>query len=570
MVTRIFTGTLLGAAAAIAAVAAGAQAGSYHVYACRTPSGESAPADGWSGSKESGGAYDDYAVNTCDTGGALIAALGDATTHLANVDRVTWRFEAPPFAKVVNATIRRAAYLHGHGGEKATYQSWLAGPTATDVFEECIFSLGCTVLGEPTKPMSASNTVDIPGVNHGPRLYLNVSCASGISGSECGDSFSDANNYAAVIYLFASDMVLEQNAGPTASNVSGELASAPAVAGTSDLAFSATDPGAGVYEAVFTLDGQPAQSTVLDSNGGRCRDVGQTGDGLAAFLYIQPCLGSLSSDVAFDTSRFANGTHHLQVSVIDAAGNSAPVLDRNIVIANPAAAGGQGSSSAAGFSPGPPNGTNASDQASLAVAWKGSRSARLVSPFGRSRTVLGRLTGPGGVPISGAQIDVQATPSFTGATTAAMVAPRTAADGSFSLRIPAAVSSRTLRFGYRSHLGDPLPVVTRTLTLTVHAALRLTISPRLTGVGRRIFFSGRLLGGPLPATGKLLVLEARSGGRSWIKFNVVRSDRRGRFHASYRFKFPGPTTYRFRVLSEAEADYPYASAASRSVLVRER
>ena len=45
-----------------------AWAGQYHVYSCRTPSGESAPADGWSGSVAEGGAFDDYATNTCASG----------------------------------------------------------------------------------------------------------------------------------------------------------------------------------------------------------------------------------------------------------------------------------------------------------------------------------------------------------------------------------------------------------------------------------------------------------------------------------------------------------------------
>ncbi len=33
---------------ALAVLAASAAAGEYHVYSCRTPAGESAPADGWS------------------------------------------------------------------------------------------------------------------------------------------------------------------------------------------------------------------------------------------------------------------------------------------------------------------------------------------------------------------------------------------------------------------------------------------------------------------------------------------------------------------------------------------
>ena len=156
------------------------------------------------------------------------------------------------------------------------------------------------------------------------------------------------------------------------------------------MAFSASDPGAGVYEAVFSVDGQVVQSTVLDENGGRCRNVGETSDGLPAFLYVQPCLGTVSADVAFDTTRLPNGAHHLIVSVVDAAGNAAPVLDRNIVVANPSAASGQSASGGAGGgAPGPPNGANASSQASLAVAWKGSRSARLVTGFGRRETITG-------------------------------------------------------------------------------------------------------------------------------------------------------------------------------------
>jgi hypothetical protein len=51
-----------------------ASAGEYHVYSCRTPSGEAAPVDGWSGS--AGPTYDDYAKDTCAEGGALTAALG--------------------------------------------------------------------------------------------------------------------------------------------------------------------------------------------------------------------------------------------------------------------------------------------------------------------------------------------------------------------------------------------------------------------------------------------------------------------------------------------------------------
>ena len=355
-------------------------------------------------------------------------------------------------------------------------------------------------------------------------------------------------NYAAVIYLYAADLTLEQTAGPSASGTGGELASAPTVAGTSDVTFNATDPGAGVYEAVFTVDGKALQSTVINESGGRCRNVGQTADGLPAFLELQPCPASVSAAVGFDTTRVANGVHHLVVSVIDAAGNSAPVLDRNVTVANPGA-------------PGPANGVGASTQASLAARWQVTSKPTLRTGYGHQEAIRGRLADAHGMPISGALIDVSATPSYSGAKGAAMASPRTGTDGRFTLRIPAGVSSRTVQLSYRAHLGDPTPVASKALKLSVRASLSLRITPRTASAGSTIRFSGRLRGGPIPRGGKPLVLEARSGG-AWIEFDVIRSDRHGRYHAGYTFKFPGPARYQFRVLCEAEADYPFAAGSS--------
>jgi hypothetical protein len=573
----------LALALAGAALATAARAGSYHLYSCRTPAGESAPADGWVGSKT--GTYT-YAEDTCQTtGGALIAALGDQAARTANTDDASWAFGAPAGVRIAGATLWRAGDADGGAAINATYEFWFAGPsnlnTPADAFGQCVAGVTCpSGVGNVAEPQSAENRLVVPAQNLGSQLFMNATC-SGESGFKCKEGQADPRGYAAVVYLYAADMTLEQAAGPSASGVGGELASAAAVSGTSDVVFTASDPGSGVYEALFSVDGALVQAAALDENGGRCRNVGQTGDGLPAFLYAQPCLGTVSADAALDTTRLANGTHHLVVTVIDAAGNAAPVLDRNIVIANPTATagsaaaggsttgGGQAGSAGAG-SEGPANGIGASQQASLTVAWKAAKGARLVTVFGRTETITGRLTTATGAPIAGAQVVLRPTPAYAGAAAVSMASPRTGSDGRFTVRIPPGASSRALAFAYRSHLGDPLPVATRTLTLTVRAALNLSISPRTASVGRRIGFSGRLLGGPVPSTGKLLVLEARSGRGSWIKFDVARSDRRGRYRASYRFRFPGPARYEFRVISEAEGDYPYAAGSSNTVGVRER
>jgi hypothetical protein len=533
---------------------ASALAGRYHVYTCRTPDGEVAPADGWSPSAAGTATVTD---NTCSQpGGALIAGLVAQTTRLANTNIATWAFEAPSGETLAAAMLWRAGDADGGAEVGGSYEMWLAAPTEKDVFEECSYLASCdSGVGNDSQPFSPVNRVVVPSVNLGAHLYLRTSCG-GISEYSCPDKSSDPNGYASVVYLYAADLTLEQDSPPTAFDVSGELASNPTLAGTSDLAFSASDPGSGVYQAVFSVDGQVVQTTPLDENEGHCKDVGETSDGLPAFLYVQPCLASVSADVGFDTTRVANGEHHLVVSVTDAAGNSATVLDRDVTVDNPAPPGG-------------PNGKNASTQATLAVAWKATTRARLTSAFGAVHTIVGRLTSARGTPIGSAQVDVLSTPDYAGARTAAMPSVTTAANGDFMLHLPAGTSSRTLRFEYSADVGSQ-PVVTRTLALSVRAGVALSVAPHTVSVSRSIYFSGRLRGGPVPAGGKLLVLEARSPGGAWLEFDVVRSDARGRFHASYRFKFPGPADYQFRALCEAESDYPFATGASKAVGVFER
>jgi hypothetical protein len=368
------------------------------------------------------------------------------------------------------------------------------------------------------------------------------------------------HEYAAVVYLYAADLILEQAAGPTASDVGGELASAPAVSGISDVTFDAGDPGAGVWETTFSVDGKVVQSTVPNENGGHCRNVGQTTDGLPAFLYLQPCPPAESVDAPFNTTAVSNGPHHLVVSVVDAAGNSVAVLDREIDVDNPIPPSPP--------NPPQPNGANASTQATLTARWASTTKPRLTRPWGKRETITGRLTAPGGAPIAGASIALTATPAYTGASTLAIASPRTGQDGRFTVSLPPGESSRTLRLAYSAYIGAAA-VATRTLTLGVRAGVILSIAPRVTSVGRSIFFSGTLHGAPIPEGGKQLVLEASSGGE-WVEFRTIITNTKGRFHASYRFKFPGPITYKFRVLSRHEADFPFLEASSNVVDVLER
>ena len=316
------------------AVAASAVAGQYHVYACRMPSGASAPVDGWSGS--AGPTFDDYATNTCSSGGALTAALGDQTIHIADLDQATWTLSVPADETMTGATLWRAGDADGGAASNASYEVWLAGPADIRGFEYCVYQFICpTGVGDPAQPLSSANRVVVPGANLGAHLYATAACA-GYKEFECPSGRGDANGYAAVVYVYAADILLEQSGGPSAKEVSGPLTSEKAVQGTSDLVFNASDPGAGVWEATFSVDGKVVQSTVPNDFGGHCKNVGQTTDGLPAFLYLQPCPQTESADVGFLTTAVSNGEHHLVATVLDAAGNAATVLDREIDVENPA------------------------------------------------------------------------------------------------------------------------------------------------------------------------------------------------------------------------------------------
>ena len=102
------------------------------------------------------------------------------------------------------------------------------------------------------------------------------------------------------------------------------------------------------------------------------------------------------------------------------------------------------------------------------------------------------------------------------------------------------------------------------------ARLTLNVTPHTVRGNRRVYFSGRLLGGHISKLGKLLVLERQLRSGEWSGIAEIQTGAQGRFHGSYRFGFLGPGYYKLRVLAEAERGYPYAMGWSRTVGVRVR
>ena len=204
-------------------------------------------------------------------------------------------------------------------------------------------------------------------------------------------------------------------------------------------------------------------------------------------------------------------------------------------------------------------------------ARRGHRRARrilIVSPrarYGRTIHLHGRLTMPGANPVAGVVVQVSERVDMPGAEFHPIGAVTTTRTGRFlyrALRGP----SRTLRFTY----GGTPTIRSRSTDVDLHvrAATTIGVSRRFVVNGETILFHGHLLGGPIPAEGKLIELQVFARGL-WRTFATTRAHAaNGRW--SYRYRFDntrGRISYRFRARIRREATYPYTTGLSRRLRV---
>jgi len=563
------------------ALGSSARAGDWTQVTCTQPDGKPAPIEGWDPEAVSGAGDYSNAYSTCEqTGGALIAESSNQWPQ-SRYSGYLWHYAAPNGSAIAGGTLS----LNLYSPEGQAYIATPANSYPSDVVKNCQFNLSCMENGPDGGPFVGTVPIDHLG---GTNLYAEAECLGPGQPGEPTESCpmdGGGNGVNAQAAIYAADIELENSSTPAGTDFAGSLLQ-PNATGTADLTFTAKDPdGPGVYRVIAELDGKQVYQGIPETNGGRCASIGADSNGVSEFLYAQPCKQDVAVDVPLETTKFANGSQALKVTVQDAAGNSAVVYDRTITITNSSGAGSSsngagnptGLSTSMAIGPGSPvvlrgapNGTNASDQATLTARWTSTTKTTRTSDYGQADRVTGRLTTTAGQPISGASLDVSEVPADQGAKAISLPTVRTGPTGAWTLTLSRGVSSGTLHVAYRSHVDDTIPVAIAALTLRVHAGIRLRIAPRITSVGHTIHFTGVLHGLPIPEEGKQLVLEARSGRGEWIQFNTIRTDAEGRYRASYRFKFPGPVTYQFRVLSRFESGFPFLDGASNVIDVHER
>ena len=186
---------------------------------------------------------------------------------------------------------------------------------------------------------------------------------------------------------------------------------------------------------------------------------------------------------------------------------------------------------------------------------------------GRRVRLHGRLTAPGGNPLQRVDVEVAGRPDLPGAAFQPVATLKSSRTGRFTYLVPAG-PSRVIRFRYQ---GAPkIRAQTREIDVRVRASSTVHRSRRSTVNGEAVTFRGRLRGGWVPSTGKLVELQFYGRGE-WRTFATTRTDAVGRWRHAYRFTGTrGTIRWRFRARIPRETGYPYAPGKSRRVQVTVR
>ena len=504
---------------------AGAEAGTYDVYACRLPDGGAAPAGGWSATGLLAGA-DVRAGAGCP----LTASAAPSATAVRPIT-FGWRFDAVDDTTIAAYDVARRVAVSTDGTGVFNYEGFLDAIdySKTRQVDHCWASEGCRGLTPGQPPLARSGLA-------ARSLILFTDCSSG--NGECHAPMT------ASVVVESARMTLNDTFDPVfVAPPSGSLLDTAApLNGVRSVSYSAADRGGGLYRAALEVDGAIVTSQPVDENGGAC---------VAPFTQPLPCKLAAASTLSWDTGAVANGPHRLRLLVYDATGSNVVASDPvDVVTAN-----------------GPGQCAPAASAGGVAVRFGIKRGRSITLGYGRARTIRGAVTDPVGAPVPGATVVVLSRVRRTGAGTRAGRTPIvTGADGRFVYRIPKG-PSRLLRFGWRASTASSLLTCSAALHVNVRAPVGLSISPHVVAPRGRIRLSGRLRGGYVPARGRVLDLQAHERG-AWRPFETVRTTGRGRFSASYRFTSGARGMFRIRVRVRPSSDYPFTLGYSRVVRVR--
>jgi hypothetical protein len=178
---------------------------------------------------------------------------------------------------------------------------------------------------------------------------------------------------------------------------------------------------------------------------------------------------------------------------------------------------------------------------------------------GQAVTVRGWFATADGAALSHVPVKIVAAPDDGFDHWRIVTSVSTASDGSWRARLPAG-PSRLIEAIYG---GGPLTEAAASGIAKVEVRASSTLSfSRIVHFGHFAYFAGRLLGGYVPQTGAIVVVQAFDRGH-WRNIATVRTDRSGNWSARYAIS-GGSGRYPVRVRIPRQADYPWAAALTPS------
>lgn len=271
--------TALIAAGLIAATAAPANAGTYTVGYCDAANPSAA---GWTPSY--GGSPWTYYGENCSSGGTMQAWF-DSGFHHAQGTVAQWTLTAP--ADTTFASV--SAYREWKANSQQAYGDAHA-IIATDKgrIDGCTLVYGCGgIAGNGFWDLSDAQS-----------LTFAVHCTGG-NGCPAGEVHNRVKNIA---------LTVRDPYSPTLSDVGGPLSSPNTTARYRSLSYNAADRGGGIYRRRLVINGTAGAPTVIDANGGDCKQPAAK---------RVPCKLTLSENFTYDTAALPDGSHTVALLVSD-------------------------------------------------------------------------------------------------------------------------------------------------------------------------------------------------------------------------------------------------------------
>ena len=258
----------------------------------------------------------------CATTNAGIPLTTGGTWTASSPNQGGWvEYRGGPDLEFAGASLYRQGQMSGlfsWNVNTSTGMSIFALPQA----EICSWGYGCITRGTASSPFDDANRVDIA---RGPANGFNVVLLCDIpAGRICTADGTQT------VRLYGAKITLRDTSTPKVTNTpTGGLVTDATFQGTEDLAFTATDTGAGLYRVRIRIGAQEVAAQRLHTNGGRCADVNAANGDAYEFAYRQPCPSSLSASLQFDTEGWPR-TGRLRILLEDAGRNTTMIVDRNL------------------------------------------------------------------------------------------------------------------------------------------------------------------------------------------------------------------------------------------------